>query len=78
MVQDVANRASDTGRQFIGQAGEFIEGLTPQAKQMASDLYEQGSQTGEYVRQYASQQPLTALLIAGAIGYALGYLTHRL
>jgi ElaB/YqjD/DUF883 family membrane-anchored ribosome-binding protein len=44
---------------------------------MASNLYDQGSQSGENVRQYAAQQPLPALLIAGAIGFSLGYLIHR-
>lgn len=75
--QDVANRASETGRQAMDRAGEFIEGVAPQAREMASNLYEQGSRTGDYVRQYTTQQPVAALLIAGAIGYALGYLVHR-
>jgi ElaB/YqjD/DUF883 family membrane-anchored ribosome-binding protein len=77
IAQDVANRASETARQATDRAGEFIEGVAPQAREMASNLYEQGSQAGEYVRQYTAQQPLPALLIAGAIGYALGYLVHR-
>ena len=77
IAQDVANRASETARQATDRAGEFIEGVAPQAREMASNLYEQGSQTGEYVRQYTAQQPLPALLIAVAIGYALGYLVHR-
>jgi ElaB/YqjD/DUF883 family membrane-anchored ribosome-binding protein len=77
MVQDLANRASEAGTQAIGQASEFVEGFAPQAKQMASNLYDQGSQSGENVRQYAAQHPLPALLIAGAIGFSLGYLIHR-
>jgi ElaB/YqjD/DUF883 family membrane-anchored ribosome-binding protein len=77
VVEDLANRASETGRQAVNRAGEFIEGVAPQAKQVASNLYEQGSQSGEFVRQAVAQQPVTALLIAGAIGYALGYLMHR-
>ena len=75
-VQDLANRASETGRQAMDRAGEFIEGAAPQASQVASNLYDQGSRSGEYVRQYAAEQPLAAMLIAGAIGYALGYLIH--
>jgi ElaB/YqjD/DUF883 family membrane-anchored ribosome-binding protein len=76
-VQDLANSASEAGSQAAGQAHEFIEGVAPQAKQIAGNLYDQGSQSGEYIRQYAVQQPLAALLIAGAIGYALAYLIHR-
>jgi ElaB/YqjD/DUF883 family membrane-anchored ribosome-binding protein len=77
MVQDLANRASDTGKQAVGRAGEFIEGAAPQAKQVANNLYDQGYQSGEYIGQYVAQQPLTTLLIAGAIGYTLAYLIHR-
>lgn len=77
VVQDLAHRASETGRQAMDRAGEVIEGVTPDVKQVASNLYGQGSRSGEYVREYVAQQPLTALLIAGAIGYALAYLIHR-
>lgn len=74
VVQDLAHRASETGRQAMDRAGEFIEGVAPQAKQVASNLYDQGSRSGAYVRQYAAQEPFTAMLVAGAIGFALGYL----
>jgi ElaB/YqjD/DUF883 family membrane-anchored ribosome-binding protein len=77
VVQDRANRASEIGGQAMRRAGEFIEGVAPQAKEVASNLYDQGTQSGEYVRRYTSQQPIAALLIAGAIGYTLGYLIHR-
>jgi ElaB/YqjD/DUF883 family membrane-anchored ribosome-binding protein len=76
-VQDLANRASETGRQAAGQARDFMEGVAPQAKQMAGNLYEQGTRSGEQISQYVVQQPLTALLIAGAIGFILGYMIHR-
>jgi ElaB/YqjD/DUF883 family membrane-anchored ribosome-binding protein len=77
MVQDLASRVSETGRQGMDRASEFIERVAPQAKEVANNLYGQGSQSQEYIRQYVVQQPLTALLIAGGIGYLLGYLTHR-
>ena len=77
MVQDLANRASETGRQAMDRAGEYIQGVVPQAKKVATNLYDQGSQSGEYLRRFVAQQPLTALLIAGAIGYTLAYLIHR-
>ena len=77
MVQDLANQASEAGRQAAGRAGELIQNVAPQAKEVASNLYERGSQSGEYARQYAVEQPLRALLIAGAVGYGLRYLTHR-
>jgi len=65
MVQDLANQASEVGEQAVGRAAELLQNVAPQAKEVASNLYERGSQSGEYVRQYAVEQPLTALLIAG-------------
>jgi ElaB/YqjD/DUF883 family membrane-anchored ribosome-binding protein len=75
-VQDLANRASAAGTQTAGQVGEFIKGVAPQARQVASDLYDQGVRSGENIRQYAAQEPLAAMLVAGMIGFALGYLVR--
>lgn len=77
MVQDLAKQASEVGRQAVDQAGDFLQNAAPQAKEAASDLYQRGAQSGEYIRQYAAEQPVAALLIAGAIGYGLAYLIHR-
>ena len=75
MAQDLAHQASGFGRQAMGRAGEVMQDVAPrageQAKQATSNLYDQGSRAGEQVRQYVVEQPLAALLIAGAIGYAL-------
>lgn len=77
MVQDLANQASEVGRQAVDQAGDFLQNAAPQTKEAASNLYQRGAQSGEYARQYAAEQPVAALLIAGAIGYGLAYLIHR-
>jgi ElaB/YqjD/DUF883 family membrane-anchored ribosome-binding protein len=76
MAQDMANRASEAGRQARDRAGEFVESVAPQAKQVASNLYDQGARSGEYVRQYAAKDPLAAMLVAGVLGFALGYLVR--
>ena len=75
-VQDLANRPSETGRQAMDRAREFVESVAPEARQVASNPYNQGSRSAEYVRQYAPQDPLAAMLIAGVIGFALGYLVR--
>ena len=76
VVQDLASRASEAGRQAMDRAGEFVESVAPQAKRVASNLYDQSVRSGEYVRQYASQDPLVAMLVAGVVGFALGYLVR--
>jgi hypothetical protein len=43
----------------------------------AAKTYRQGVQAGEYVRKNTVDQPLLALLIAGAIGYGIAYMVHR-
>jgi ElaB/YqjD/DUF883 family membrane-anchored ribosome-binding protein len=88
MVQDIqasaatlARRASEAGRQAMAQAGEVIQDKAReagnQATQAANSLYQQSSRAGDYITRYAAEQPVTALLIAGAIGYGLAYLIHR-
>ena len=88
MIQDVqagattlARQASEAGKQAMAQAGEVIQGAAReagnQATQAANSLYQQGSRAGDFVSRYAAEQPVTALLIAGAIGYGLAYLIHR-
>jgi hypothetical protein len=52
----------------VDRAGEFVEGVAPQARQAASNLYEQGARSGAYVREYAAQEPVVAMLIAGVSG----------
>jgi ElaB/YqjD/DUF883 family membrane-anchored ribosome-binding protein len=77
----VAHDVSTAGGQAVAQAGEVIEGAVRevgnQAGQAAQTVYRQGARAGGYLSQYAAEQPLTALLIAGAIGYGLAYLIHR-
>ncbi|HMD63428.1 MAG TPA: hypothetical protein VKF83_05570 [Stellaceae bacterium] len=88
MMQDMqasaatlARQASEAGKQAVAQAGEVIQGAAReagnQATQAANNLYQQGSRAGDYITRYAAEQPLAALLVAGAIGYGLAYLIHR-
>jgi hypothetical protein len=65
VVQDLANRASEAGGQAMDRAGEFVDNVAPQAKEVASNLYNQGARSGQYVRQYAAQEPFAAMLAAG-------------
>ena len=77
----LARQATEAGRQAMAQAGELVQGTARQASnqatQAATNLYQQGSRAGDVITQYAAEQPVTALLVAGAIGYGLAYLIHR-
>jgi ElaB/YqjD/DUF883 family membrane-anchored ribosome-binding protein len=61
-VQDLANQASEAVRQATTRASEFVESVAPQVREAASNIYDRGSQSGEYVRQYVPQDPLVAML----------------
>ena len=73
--------ASSAGVQAVAQASDAIQGVAREVgnkvDQAATTAYQQGARAGGYVSQYTAEQPLTALLIAGAIGYGLAYLIHR-
>ena len=77
----LARDASSAGMQAVAQASDAIQGVAREVgnkvDQAATTAYQQGTRAGGYVSQYAAEQPLAALLIAGAIGYGLAYLIHR-
>jgi ElaB/YqjD/DUF883 family membrane-anchored ribosome-binding protein len=77
----LARDASSAGIQAVAQASDAIQGVAREVgnkvDQAATTAYQQGARAGGYVSRYAEEQPLTALLIAGSIGYGLAYLIHR-
>ena len=74
---DLARKVSTAGAQAVDAVQGAARGVGNQASQAASTVYEQGARAGGSVSRYTAEQPLTALLIAGAIGYGLAYLVHR-
>ena len=78
---DLARKASTAGVEAVTQASDAIQGVAKdlgnQASQAATAVYERGAAAKGYVSRYAAEQPLSALLIAGAIGYGIAYLVHR-
>jgi ElaB/YqjD/DUF883 family membrane-anchored ribosome-binding protein len=79
-----ADRTADLARKVSApavQAADTIQGVARdvgnQVGQAASTVYEQGARAGSSVSRYTAEQPLMALLIAGAIGYGIAYLIHR-
>ena len=76
-VSDLAGQA----RSAAVEAANTIQGAAietgKQVRDAAAETYRQGARAGEYVSRNTAEQPLLALLIAGAVGYGLAYMIHR-
>ena len=85
MPAGVNNTAGDAVEHVNAAAGEAGEALALVAGNLGDQARDQAVASGQAVlRQtrragdgYAAAKPLTALLVAGAVGYGLGYLMHR-
>jgi ElaB/YqjD/DUF883 family membrane-anchored ribosome-binding protein len=77
------DKAADLARKVstAGQVVDTVQGAARdvgnQVDQAATTVYQQGARAGGSVSRYAAEQPLTALLIAGVVGYGIAYLIHR-
>jgi ElaB/YqjD/DUF883 family membrane-anchored ribosome-binding protein len=75
-----ASSAGDQARSAASTASETAQDLARKAREQASaasdTLYEQGSRAARVLSRNVDENPLTALLIAGAIGYMAAYLLH--
>ena len=74
---DLAQKASNAGVQAVDAVQGVARDVANQANQAANTVYQQGARAGGSVSRYAAEQPLTALLVAAAIGYGISYLIHR-
>jgi ElaB/YqjD/DUF883 family membrane-anchored ribosome-binding protein len=74
---DLVQKASSTGVQAVDAVQGAARDVANQASQAANAVYQQGARAGGSVSRYAAEQPLTALLVAAAIGYGVAYLIHR-
>jgi ElaB/YqjD/DUF883 family membrane-anchored ribosome-binding protein len=82
-INEAATMARAAGEQAWSAASDAAataQDLTRQAREQASAagdvLKEKGARTSEYVTQNVTQYPLTAVLLAGAVGYLTAYLIH--
>jgi ElaB/YqjD/DUF883 family membrane-anchored ribosome-binding protein len=62
----LASLAENIGEQARDEAGRAAEALLRQTRR-----------AGDRLSRYATAKPLTALLVAGAVGYGLAYLLRR-
>ena len=81
----VKNAAGDAVEHIKAAAGEALasaaenigEPAGDEAAEAAEALLGHTRRAGDRVLRSAAANPLTALLVAGAVGYGLGYLLHR-
>jgi ElaB/YqjD/DUF883 family membrane-anchored ribosome-binding protein len=89
-AEDITERARDLAQQAAAMAGEAASALADArdgawdvaqkagvgARAFADQAYRSGRQGAEDLAERVEERPLLALLVAGAIGYALAYLLH--
>jgi hypothetical protein len=76
-LSDLAGRARSAAVEAVNTIqGAAIE-TGKHVRDAAAETYRQGARAGEYVNRNTAEQPMLALLIAGAIGYAIAYMIHR-
>jgi hypothetical protein len=74
---DLAQKASIAGAQAVDAVQGVAHDVANHASQTATAVYQQGARAGRSISRYAAEQPLTALLVAGTVGYGIAYLIHR-
>ena len=75
-AKDLAQRAAQTVQETSEAAWDVAQKAGAQARQTAGQVYAQGERTARDLARRVEEQPLAALLIAGAVGYAMAYLLH--
>jgi vacuolar-type H+-ATPase subunit H len=74
-AKTVAGEAlTSLAKDFAEQAPDIARKVRERAGPLAQDLYQRG---GEYLSRNTQANPLALLLIAGAVGYGIGYLFSR-
>ena len=76
MARNVGEQARATAAEASATAQDLARRARDQAAAASDALYQHGMRAGEYLTENVNEYPLTALLIAGAIGYGLAFLIH--
>lgn len=80
-AKDLAGKAQEGFGNLTGDERHQAEGVARQAAGRVQEVYgearDYAQHAGERVVRQVEQQPVTALLIVGAVGYVLGLLTAR-
>src|SRR5438874_11007914 len=69
MLDPTLASASGMAGQAVEQAAAMARNFGVQASAAGDALYQRSARAGDYVKRNVYQYPLTAVLVAGAIGY---------
>ena len=79
-VEGVARQVAGKTQELYGQAKESLSGASSVVADYAGTAYEQGgdytSRGARMARQEIVERPLTAIILAGVIGYLLSMFLH--
>ena len=75
-ISDLAGKAQTAATEAGATVRDAAMETAKQVGDAAVTTYRRGVQAGEYASQNTAEQPLLALLIAGAIGYGIAYMIH--
>jgi hypothetical protein len=73
---DTASDLAGKAQSAAAQAGSTIQGAASETVRQVRDAAAKGAQAADYLSRNTAEQPLLALLLAGAVGYAIAYLIH--
>lgn len=80
-AENLAGKAQEGFGNMTGDGRHQAEGVARQVAGRAQEVYgearDYAQHAGERVVRQVEQQPVTALLVAGAIGFVLGLMTAR-
>jgi len=76
-LSDLAGQARSAAAEAVNTIQGAAIDTGKHVRDAAAETYRQGARAGEYVSRNTAEQPMLALLIAGAIGYGIAYMIHR-
>jgi hypothetical protein len=75
-VADLAGREQTAARHGLDTMRHTVIETSKQVSNVVAEACQQGTQAADYLSRRTTEQPLLALLLAGAIGYGIAYLVH--
>jgi uncharacterized protein YjbJ (UPF0337 family) len=73
-ARNVAGKVQDAGGHLMGDTATQVRGKARQAAGQAQDAY---GEAADEIRRFASDQPLTTVLVSVGFGFMLGFLLSR-